>query len=219
MAINLINRISRGVNAGRRRAVFLDKDGTLVEDVPYNADPGKLRFTPQALEGLKLLAAFDYALVLVSNQPGIALGRFDLSALQRIERAISDALAPAGVHLDGFYICPHAPVPDDAMQMACGCRKPAPGLLFAAAQALSLDLARSWMVGDILDDIEAGRRAGCRTVLLEVGNETVWRQGPLRVPHARAPNVFEAAHRIVALDLAQGASRSTQAAGRLSAGT
>jgi hypothetical protein len=82
----------------------------------------------------------------------------------------------------------------------CLCRKPAPGLLRQAARAHRIDLQRSWMIGDILDDIEAGRRAGCRPVLLDVGSETVWRMSPLRTPHHRAPNLLEAARAIIAAD-------------------
>ncbi len=184
---------------GRRRAVFLDKDGTLVENVPYNADPTRLRFTPYALEALTLLSAFDYTLVVVTNQPGVALGRFDQRALNALEQGLRELLAAAGVTLAGFYACPHAPAADP--NFACACRKPAPGLLFAAAEALDIDLARSWMVGDILDDIEAGRRAGCRTLLLDVGHETEWRYAPQRVPHARVRDLFDAARLIVARDL------------------
>lgn len=188
-----------GPDSRPRPAVFLDKDGTLVENVPYNVDPAQLRFTPHAIEGLKLLSAFDYRLIVVTNQPGLALGRFDLAALRALEAALCEKLAAEGIALAGFHFCPHAAPTDPAF--ACPCRKPAPGLLFAAAQSQGIDLARSWLVGDILDDVEAGRRAGCRTVLLDVGNETEWRYAPLRVPHQRAPDLFEAARRIVAHDL------------------
>jgi hypothetical protein len=84
---------------------------------------------------------------------------------------------------------------------ACLCRKPAPGLLRQAARVHAIDLANSWMIGDILDDVEAGRRAGCRSVLLDVGNETEWQLSPLRTPHVRAANLLEAARAIVASDL------------------
>lgn len=191
-----------GPDRNRRPAVFLDKDGTLVENVPFNVDPAQLRFTPHAIEGLKLLTAFDYRLVVVTNQPGIALGKFDQRALRALEEALRARLAEAGVTLAGFYACPHAPAAqlrDPAF--ACPCRKPAPGLLFAAAQTLGIDLSRSWMVGDILDDIEAGRRAGCRSLLMDVGNETEWRYAPQRVPHGRVADLFDAARRIVAYDL------------------
>jgi D-glycero-D-manno-heptose 1,7-bisphosphate phosphatase len=176
------------------RAVFVDKDGTLVENVPYNVDPGLLVFTPHALQGLRLLSEHGYRLVVVSNQPGVALGRFDESALSRLRTVLMVRLAEHGVRLAGFRWCPHAP------GAGCSCRKPAPGLLQQAATELSLDLARSWMVGDILDDVEAGHRAGCRSVLLDVGNETVWKRGRHRRPEHTAADLLDAAHAIVARD-------------------
>jgi len=182
---------------GPRRAVFLDKDGTLVEDVPYNVDPALLRFTPNAIEALQLLAGQGYALVVVSNQSGLARGLFDRAALARLQAALEAMLAREQVHLAGFYVCPHAPSAD-SRRPSCLCRKPAPGLLRQAARALQIDLARSWMVGDILNDVEAGRRAGCRTVLLDVGHETEWLRTPLRTPHHCARDLLEAARTIVA---------------------
>jgi D-inositol-3-phosphate glycosyltransferase len=173
-------------------AVFLDKDGTLVEDVPFNTDPGLLRFTPRALPALQALARHGFALVVVSNQGGLATGRMRPADFERLRTALEARLqAEAGVRLAGFHVCPHAPGPDGAPH--CLCRKPAPGLLRRAAAAHGLDLRRSWMVGDILDDVEAGRRAGCRSVLLDVGNETQWRASPLRVPHHRCTDLWEAA--------------------------
>lgn len=204
-----------GARTHQKRAVFLDKDGTLVENVPYNADPARLRFTPHALEALTLLSAFDYSLVVVTNQPGVALGRFDQRALNRLEHGLRELLGAAGIDLAGFYACPHAPAADPAF--ACPCRKPAPGLLFAAAESLDIDLSRSWMVGDILDDIEAGRRAGCRTLLLDVGNETEWRYAPQRVPHGRVRDLFDAARRIVARDLDSTAEEAPSCAWTLGA--
>ncbi len=167
-----------------RPAVFIDKGGTLVENVPYNTNPALLRFKASAFEALSALASEGLALVLVSNQSGIGRGyftRFEFSRLQAtLERRLRDE---GGVELTDFVICPHVPAPGGVP--ACLCRKPAPGMLVRAARAHRIDLASSWMVGDTLDDIEAGRRAGCRTVLLDDGGETVWRRSPLRVPHAR----------------------------------
>ena len=180
-----------------RRAVFLDKDGTLVEDVPYSVDPAQLRFTPNAVEALRLLAEHGYALVVASNQSGLARGLFDRAALARLQAALEAMLARDGIHLAGFYVCPHAPS-GDARRPSCLCRKPAPGMLRQAARALHIDLARSWMVGDILNDVEAGRRAGCRTVLLDVGHETEWQRSPLRTPHHTASDLLDAARTIVA---------------------
>lgn len=177
-----------------RAAVFIDKDGTLVENVPYNVDPKRIRLTHHAAHGLRKLAGAGYALVVISNQPGIAHGRFDFAALERARAHLESLLAAEGVRLDGFYFCPHHPAgtrPEYAHR--CACRKPMPGLFLQAASELDLDLSTSWMIGDILDDIEAARRAGCRTVLLDVGNETEWRVSPLRTPHGRATDLGFAA--------------------------
>jgi D-glycero-D-manno-heptose 1,7-bisphosphate phosphatase len=194
--------------APTRRAVFIDKDGTLVEDVPYNVDPAKLRFTPHAMDGLRLLAERGYRLIVVTNQPGLAFGMFTRAELTLLQLALADMMQREGVALTGFYACIHAPGPAGPVP-GCLCRKPAPGLLRQAARVHGIDLARSWMVGDILDDVEAGRRAGCRSILLDVGNETVWRLSPLRTPLARAQNLLEAARLIVAADeaAAEGAAR------------
>lgn len=176
------------------RAVFVDKDGTLVEDVPYSADPALLRLTPNAAEGLRLLADAGYRLVVVSNQSGVARGRFPEEALPAVWARLRELLGAAGVELHGFRYCPHHPqgsVPDYAV--ACRCRKPSAGLLLAAAEEDGIDLAASWMVGDILDDVEAGRRAGCRTVLVDRGGETEWRRSLLRTPDRVASDLREAA--------------------------
>jgi histidinol-phosphate phosphatase family protein len=170
------------------RAVFVDKDGTLIEDVPYNVDPALLRFTPGAIEGLRLLNSQGWRLIVVTNQPGIALGYFDEEALAHLQQALTRMSADEGIALEGFEACPHAP--DDG----CTCRKPQPGLLQRAARLYGIDLSRSWMVGDILNDVEAGRRAGCRTVLLDVGHETEWDLStPLRIPHHRCRSLLDAA--------------------------
>jgi D-glycero-D-manno-heptose 1,7-bisphosphate phosphatase len=183
---------------GRRRAVFLDKDGTLVADVPYNVDPARILFLSGVMEGLRRLQAAGYVLAVVSNQPGVALGFFDAAALGRVEDAMREAVASAGAALTGFYWCPHHPAGHvAAYACACECRKPMPGLLHAAARDLDIDLAGSWMVGDILDDVEAGRRAGCRTVLVNNGNETEWRWSAERTPDHVARDFSDASIGIV----------------------
>lgn len=190
-------------------AVFIDKDGTLVEDVPYNVDPGLLRFTCDALPALRLLKNEGFKLVVVTNQPGIGLGLFDMPALDRLKRGLEERVtSESGVLLDGFYACPHAPAHElrdssgGAAQPAssCTCRKPLPGMLLEASQELDIDLRRSWMVGDILNDIEAGHRAGCRTVMMDVGNETVWELSDVRMPDYRVRTLLEAARIIVAAE-------------------
>lgn len=181
----------RGDGHGRR-AVFLDKDGTLVENVANNVDPGAIRFMPTVVEGLRLLAHAGLPLFVVTNQPALAAGRMTRFEYVQLQHALQDMLEQqAGVRLAGWYTCPHAP------ESGCLCRKPASGLLRQAALANHVQLARSWMVGDILDDIEAGRRVGCTTVLVDVGNETMWRKSPLREPHHRCKDFSSAAGLIV----------------------
>jgi D-glycero-D-manno-heptose 1,7-bisphosphate phosphatase len=177
-----------------RRAVFLDKDGTLVENVPYNVDPARVRLLPGVLAGLRMLSRAGFALVVVSNQPGVALGRFPVAALDRLARCLDELMRGAGVSILDYRWCTHHPDgSESAHAIACTCRKPQPGLLLDAAQRHDLDLAESWIIGDILDDVEAGRRAGCRGVLVDGGGETQWRPGPLRVPEAIVPRFDQAA--------------------------
>jgi histidinol-phosphate phosphatase family protein len=183
---------SERTSGEKRPAVFLDKDGTLIENVPYNVNPARIALAPGAAEGAAALSRRGYRLIVVSNQPGAALGYFQESALAAVEHRVRELLAEAGAQLDGFYYCPHLP------GAGCGCRKPAAGLLVRAAQDRHIDLASSWMIGDILDDVEAGRRAGCRTVLVDNGNETEWHMNAQRRPDAVVKTLREAAARVLA---------------------
>ena len=184
-----------------RPAVFLDKDGTLIDDLSYNADPARITLCRGAGEALQELAKLGYALVVVSNQQGIARGWLSDRDLCRIRERIAVLLAAYDVRLDGFYWCPHWPWSCmGRLAFACDCRKPAPGMLLRAASEHGLSTKASWMVGDILDDIEAGRRAGCRTVLIDNGNETEWRCSPLRRPHRLATDLPGAARMIASID-------------------
>ncbi len=165
-------------------AVLLDKDGTLVENVPYNVDPSRIRLTPGAEVALPRLSLAGYRVAVVSNQPGVALGQFDESALAEVEACVGDLLAGIGVCLDGFFYCPHHPEATvERYRRRCVCRKPKPGLVRRAMSALGTDASNTWMIGDILDDVEAGRRVGCRTILFDSGGETEWYSSPLREPH------------------------------------
>jgi len=195
-----VERANPGGQAGRapRAAVFLDKDGTLIEDIPYNVDPDLIRLTDGAVDALRLLHAAGFVLIVVSNQSGVARGYFEEAALEAIERRLRAILEPAGIPLAGFYYCPHHPDGIvNAYAVECACRKPAAGLIQRAAHEHGVDLARSWMIGDILHDVEAGRRAGCRTILLDVGHETEWDLTPDRTPHLVAASLLEATHAVV----------------------
>jgi len=183
------------------KAVFLDKDGTLIEDVPYNVDPEKIQLCVGALEALQVLAAAGYQIFIITNQSGVARGYFPETALITVEKHLRQLLNTVGVFLAGFYYCPHHPQGVVAkFAIDCNCRKPSAGLLEKAAGENQLILHQSWMVGDILNDVEAGNIAGCRTILLNNGNETEWQLSKSRSPDFIVNNLLEAAAVIVASD-------------------
>ena len=182
------------------KAVFLDKDGTLIRDEPYNVDPAKVVFEDEVFEGLRTLQADGYRLVVVSNQPGLGMGLFSKIELDVLIRYFEDVFVENGLVLSGFYYCPHLPA---SAENACECRKPGPGLLIQAAADLHIDLTHSWMIGDILNDVEAGNRAGCHTVLIDNGNETEWLDGPYRVPHYTTRYFKDAADYITTQTIAE----------------
>ena len=154
------------------RALFLDRDGTLVHARHYPSRPEDLVLYDGVGPALRAVQAAGFRLVVITNQSGIAHGYFTAADLGRRHDPLAAELARFGVRLDGVYFCPHhvdGIVPE--LAVACDCRKPQPGMLTRAAADLGLDPGRSWFVGDILDDVEAGRRAGCRTVLVDLGTE------------------------------------------------
>jgi D-glycero-D-manno-heptose 1,7-bisphosphate phosphatase len=156
----------------RARAVFLDRDGTLVHPRHYPSRPEELILYDGIGADLRALQEAGFRLVVITNQSGLARGLFTEDDLRLMHDHLERELARSGVRIDGIYYCPHHPdgsVPDLAIR--CDCRKPQPGLLLRAAADLGLDLARSWFIGDILDDCEAGNRAGCRTVLVDLATE------------------------------------------------
>ncbi|NMG36785.1 HAD-IIIA family hydrolase [Azoarcus sp. TTM-91] len=188
-------------------AVFIDKDGTLIHDLPYNVDPARVRLREDAGPALARLRQAGYRLVLITNQAGLAHQKFEEAALLPVWDILASLLGLYGVTLDAIYYCPHHPQGSHPeFGRGCDCRKPAPGLLLRAAREHRLDLPRSWFIGDILDDVEAGHRAGCRTVLLDVGSETEWRSSPLRRPDRVAASLTEAAADILAATVPAGAA-------------
>lgn len=143
-----------------RRAVFLDRDNTINYDPGYLSDPASVRLLPGAAEGLRMLQAHGLPLVLISNQAGVGRGYFSEAMLHAVHARLVEVLAAEDIRLHAFYYCLHAP------SDACFCRKPAPGMLQQAAREHNFNLPCSFMVGDKPSDVEAGRRAGCRTVLI-----------------------------------------------------
>lgn len=176
------------------RAIFIDKDGTLIKDNPYSVDPSKIEFYPEVWESLRLMARRGFLLIVVSNQPGVAKGYFREAELENLISAFRQIFGRRGVPLSGFYYCPHHPQGVvEGYSIACQCRKPNPGLIFRAARHFNVELGRSWMIGDILNDVEAGNRAGCRTIMLDRKYETEWLTGEWRKPDFIVGNLLEAA--------------------------
>ena len=176
--------------SGRKNAIFLDKDGTIVKDVPYNIDKNKIIFVPDLFLSLRILHQYGYQFVIVSNQPGVAKGFYKAGDVDDNGIYLNKKFSENGITISGFYYCSHD------HDSNCLCRKPKPGLLFQAASDLFINLKDSWMIGDILDDVEAGNRAGCRTILIDNGNETKWRKSPFRVPDFCADSLLTASRYI-----------------------
>ena len=179
----------------KSRALFLDRDGTLVHASHYPSRPEQLRLYEHIGPALQVLQQYHgFRLIIITNQAGIARGYFTEADLQRMHDYLTDELAALGVHVDGIYHCPHHPDGViEGLSIRCECRKPQPGMLLRAACELDIDLGQSWFVGDILDDVEAGNRANCRTVLVDLGTESLPQQ-PLRVPTFVASDTLHALH-------------------------
>ena len=178
----------------KRKAIFLDKDGTLIPDVPYNVNPDFISLQKGVVEGLKLLKDHGYVFAVISNQAGVARGYFKFNDLEKVKEKLNLLLNPQGIQIEGYYFCPHHPlgkVPE--YSIACSCRKPEPGMILKAARDLEIDTPKSWMIGDILNDVEAGNKAGCKTILLDIGNETEWIDGLFRKPTFVASDFLQAA--------------------------
>lgn len=147
------------------RAVFFDKDGTLVKNVPYNVNPDLIELNKGADECLRLLRTAGYKLFVITNQSGVARGFFEEKDLPAVWQKLNEL---TGAEFAGFYHCPHYPSGKIAeYAKTCDCRKPQPGMILKAAAEHAIDLKNSWFVGDNEQDIIAGRRAGCKTILFD----------------------------------------------------
>jgi D-glycero-D-manno-heptose 1,7-bisphosphate phosphatase len=150
--------------------VFLDRDGVLIEEVGYLSGPDQARLVSGAAEAVARLNRLGVPVVVVTNQAGVARGRFAEERVGEVHRYLGDLLARAGAAVDRWYYCPHHPTAGlGPYRVECDCRKPRPGMLLTAASELGLDLPRSFLIGDKLSDLEAGARAGCTTLLVRTG--------------------------------------------------
>ena len=143
------------------KAIFLERDGTLIEDQHYLNDPEQISYLPGVVQGLRQLRDVGFLLIVVTNQSGLARGLVRIQKLHEIHRCIRDFFARHGVDIKAFYWAPYLPESNHF------CRKPNPGMLFQAAKDFQIDLRQSWMIGDQITDWQAGNQAGCRSLLLE----------------------------------------------------
>ncbi|HEX9502811.1 MAG TPA: HAD-IIIA family hydrolase [Patescibacteria group bacterium] len=161
------------------KAIFINKERMITQEARYT-DYSETTLLPGAAESLTLLKNAGFKLILTANQAPRRMDIFEIS--RQLQKFNTD--------IDGFYYCPHTGA-------ECECHKPKAGLLFEAAEKENLDLKNSWLIGDTLDDIEAGNRAGCNTILLANGNETQWHVTPIRQPEFLSPNFEYAAGAVI----------------------
>lgn len=169
-------------------AVFLDRDGTLIEDTGYLHEPGKVKLLPGVAQAIKQLNEHGFLAVTVSNQSGIARGLYTVADYTAVQRRLAELLEAHGAHLDGAYFCPHHP----RFTGPCECRKPGLKLFRDAAEALDIDLARSWWVGDRLSDVQPARALGGKAILVAAG-EGILNQGQARAMGANVVTDLAAA--------------------------
>ena len=172
------------------KVAILDRDGTIVVDRGYLSDPAGLDFLEFAVDGLRLLHAAGYRIVVITNQSGVGRGFFALTAVDAMNARLHAMFEAIGVPLAGIYVCPHAP------QDACECRKPAQQLMTRAAAELGFDPRDAVVIGDKASDVEFGLRAGARAVLIAAETPTAGKN----LPHAVAQNLLQAARAVLAMD-------------------
>jgi D-glycero-D-manno-heptose 1,7-bisphosphate phosphatase len=183
---------------GRKRAVFLDRDGTIIQEKGYLSDPEALELISGAALAIQLINHLGLRAVVVSNQSGVSRGYFSASRLEEINLHLIRLLAQEGAHVDGLYYCPHHPAD------GCTCRKPEPGMLLKAAEELSVDLTSSYLAGDKGDDIDTIHRVGGKGILVLTGygreQQEDWDGEP---PDFVAQDLLEAAYWIMVKECAQ----------------
>ncbi|MFX0001890.1 MAG: D-glycero-beta-D-manno-heptose 1,7-bisphosphate 7-phosphatase [Candidatus Hodarchaeota archaeon] len=149
----------------KKRAVFLDRDGVINKEVNYLSNPKNFKFIKGSIEALKILKQKGFLLIIITNQAGIARGFFTEETLKTIHNKMISRLEKQGIELDDIYYCPHHP----DFTGPCNCRKPNPAMILKAKSKYNIDLTKSYMVGDTLNDIQTGKAANCKTVLVLTG--------------------------------------------------
>ena len=159
-----------------KRAVFLDRDGTINVEKDYLYQAKDFEFIPDAPKAIRLLNQAGIMVVVVTNQSGVARGYYSEDDVENLHRHIASELESFGAHVDVWLYCPHHPDGRGSYSLQCNCRKPLPGMLHEAAARYDIDLENSTMIGDKLADIGAGKAAGCRTILVRTGYGAVEEQ-------------------------------------------
>ncbi len=171
----------------QQAAVFLDRDGTLNEEVGYLDSLDNLHVFPVAYEAVRLINRSGMKAVVITNQSGVARGFFDEAFVGTVHARMQEMFRRRKARIDRFYHCPHHPTEGTGRyRVACPCRKPEPGLLLRASEEMSLDLAASYMVGDMPKDIEAARKVGAKGVLVKTGYGSERSSSPVRPDHVAA---------------------------------
>ncbi len=152
-----------------KTAVFLDRDGTINEEVGYLSDAASLSLIPGAAEAIGRLNEAGIEVFVVTNQAGVARGYFNEDSVREVNRHLIKELADENAHVRAIYYCPHHPDFSSSECKTCSCRKPQPGMLLLAALDYGIDLSSSYMIGDTGKDVETGKNAGCKSILVLTG--------------------------------------------------
>jgi len=175
----------------KKHFIILDRDGTVIVEKNYLSDPDAVELLPGVVTGLRRLAESGYKFVIITNQSGVGRGYFPLTAVDGVNQRIASLLQIEGIRAEGFYVCPHAPHEE------CKCRKPETGMLFQAAAEHGFDPINCWVIGDKIVDIELGKNAGTRTILVRTGYGAEVESTIKNRPDAVANNLDEASEIIL----------------------
>lgn len=197
----------------KQKAVFIDRDGTISEEVGYVNHVSRFRLFPYSATAVKILNENGWLAILTTNQAGVARGYFAETVIEQVHEKLTSELASAGAKLDAIYYCSHHPtVGEPPYRMDCDCRKPKPGLILRAVADFNIDLSQSWMIGDRYSDVEMARNAGVHSAFLLSGygrgewehQRETWKLQPDLV----AEDLTEAVNKIVAGEAMKGVSSS-----------